>query len=42
MALPHNSYLCVIFWVNTFDMQWSPVFVAGGRHSGLTGRRERR
>ena len=45
MVLPqfaHDSQLCVVFWVNNFNNKWSPVFVAGGRHGGLTSRWERR
>ena len=38
----HDSQLCIVFWVNTFNYRWSPVFVAGGRHGGLTSRWERR
>ena len=29
MVLPqlaHDSQLCIVFWVNTFNYKWSPVF----------------
>ena len=45
MVLPqfaHDSQSCIVFWVNTFNNKWSPVFVAGGPHGGLTSRWERR
>ena len=38
----HDSQLCIVFWVNTINYKWSPVFVAGLRHGGLTSRWERR
>ena len=38
----HDSQLCIVFWVNTFNYKWSPVFVAGGHHGELTSRWERR
>ena len=41
MVLPqfsHDSYLGVEFGVNTCGNERSPVFVAGGRHGGLTSR----
>ena len=34
----HDSQLCIVFWVNTFNYKYSPVFVADGRHGGLTSR----
>ena len=45
MVLPqfaHDSQLCIVFWVNSFNYKWRPVFVAGGRRGGLTSRWERR
>ena len=45
MVLPqlaHDPYLRVDPWVNTCGYVWSPVFVAVGRHGGLTSRWERR
>ena len=39
MVLPqfaHDPYLRVELFVNTCGYEWSPVFVAGERHSGLT------
>ena len=38
----HDPYLVVEFWVNTCGNEWSPVFIAGGRHGGLTSRSERK
>ena len=37
-----DPYLCVELWVNTCDNEWSSVFVARGRHGGLTSRWKRR
>ena len=45
MVLPqftHDFYLGLEFWVNTCGNEWSPVFIAGGRHGRLTSRWERR
>ena len=40
--LPHDPYFGVEFWVSTCGNEWSPVFIAGGRHGGLTSRWEGR
>ena len=42
LSSAHDSQLCIVFWVNILKYKWSPVFVAGGRHGGLTSRWERR
>ena len=45
MVLPqfaHDPYLGVDFQVSTCGNEWSPVFVARGRHGGLTSRWEGR
>ena len=38
----HDFNLRVKLWVNTCGFEWSPVFVAGWRHDGLTSSWERR
>ena len=42
MVLPqfaHDSQLCIVFWVNTFNYKWSPVQAKCELTTGIFARR---